>query len=505
MTNLRKSIILYVVLFMAVMLHPLGTMAASGSVSVGVSSSTVSEGDTVSVTVSISADEAIGYGVAISYDSGVLEYTGGADGGGGGTVTLVSEGDGSSASFSRTISFKAISNGSSSITASSYAGGLFGYTSGDISTSYGSSSVTVAEPVTTEAPTTQATTAQTTEQTTEGTEHTTETATTEETTEDAGEPVAVIDGKEYLFILDKEVEGIPETYKAMDMQYKEWTVTAFVSPSKKLHLVCLRDSEGSAGIYIYDKENDTFTPYKEYMANENKYVILAFPDDIEVADGFKKTTLKLDNEKYDAYMLEGTKIYLIYAMNINEEAGLYLYDSSEKTFMVYMGDELLEAQVKTVDTVTEATLTNAVPENITLTDDGWFGRDMLIYYLIGAGALIFVLLIIVIVLAVKNGNRKREIEEFEKASDYLSNEKSDNKGKNNKNNKEAAIEKIDYPDNISEKEKTVNGDNKIEQEEAADKEKNNVKDNTAVPEIALPIIKKPKEVKTENNENKIDG
>ncbi len=499
MTNLRKSIILYIVLFMAVMLHPLGTMAASGSVSVGVSSSTVSEGDTVSVTVSISADEAIGYGVAISYDSGVLEYTGGADGGGGGTVTLVSEGDGASAAFSRTISFKAISNGSSSITASSYAGGLFGYTSGDISTSYGSSSVTVAEPVTTEAPTTQATTAQTTEQTTEGTEHTTETATTEETTEDVGEPAAVIDGKEYLFILDKEVEGIPETYKAIDMKYKEWTVTAFESPSKKLLLVCLRDSEGSTGIYIYDKKDDAFTPYKEYMANENKYVILAFPDDIEVADGFKKATLKLDNEKYDAYMLEGTKIYLIYAMNINEEAGLYLYDSSEKTFMAYMGDEILAAQEKTVDTVTEATITNAVPENITLTDDGWFGRDMLIYYLIGAGALILVFLIIIIVLAVKNGSKKREIEELEKDLKYVSKEKSDKKAKENKNDKEAAKDKSFDKENVTQKNESDDKENAEQKNEPTDK------DNIVVPEIALPIIKKPKEVKTENNENKIDG
>ncbi|MCM1272431.1 MAG: hypothetical protein NC225_01215 [Clostridium sp.] len=504
MTNLRKSMILYIVLFMAVMLHPLGAMAASGSVSVGVSSSTVSEGDTVSVTVSISADEAIGYGVAISYDSGVLEYTGGADGGGGGTVTLVSEGDGSSSSFSRTISFKAISNGSSSIAASSYAGGLFGYSSGDISTSYGSSSVTVAEPVT-EAPTTAAVTEQTTQATevsTEGTEteQTTE-ASTEETTEDVGSPVAVIDGKEYFFVPDKEVEGIPETYKVVDIGYKEWTVTAFESPSKQLLLVCLSDSDNNKGIYIYDREKDTFTPYREYMANENKYVILAFPDDMEVADGFKKATLKLDNEKLDAYILEGTKVFLIYAMNINGDAGLYLYDASEKTFMAYMGDVLLAAQKQEEEAVTEATLTDAVPD-ITHTDAEQSDKDMLLYCLIGAGILLLIFLIIIIALAVKNGKQKKEINEIEKDLEFLSKENSAKKNdvEENKNsgrkNMEEAVE--------TEKEKE-NKETEINSVQGEKTETDAEKDNITVPEIALPIIKKPKEVKTENNENKIDG
>ncbi|MDE6023894.1 MAG: hypothetical protein K2G45_00380 [Lachnospiraceae bacterium] len=494
MKSSLKSIVLYTVLLMVVVLHPFNVMAASGSVSVGVSSSTVSEGDTVSVTVSISADEAIGYGVAISYDSSVLEYTGGADGGGGGTVTLVSEGDGSSSSFSRTISFKAISNGSSSISASSYAGGLFGYSSGDVSTSYGASSVTVAEPVTTEATTTEQVTESTTgdtQETEKTTEATTEGTTSEDTTEDAGEPVAVINGKEYLFVLDKEIEGIPESFKPIDIKYRDWTVTAFQSPKKILLLVCLSDNKNNIEIYIFDKENETFTPYREYMADENKYVILEFPKDIKIPDGFERATLKLGKEKYDVYILKGTNIYLIYAMNIDKETGLYLYDSSENTFMSYMGDALIEAQKQPAEATPEATADEANFAKLETTEDeGWFSKKMLTYYLIGAGIFIFILLVIIIVMVVKIEKVKAQMDETEEVDEdgnTLSNEKVVENKKNMENDKEKEINKEDSED---------------------ENEKNDKKDgnnNIVVPEIALPIINKPKEVNKENNENKIDG
>lgn len=147
--NKKKIVAYMLMLIMAIGLFGGATQsvyAGSGSVSVSVSASSVTTGSTVSVTVGISADEAIGYGIAVSYDTSVLEYQGGGDGGGSGTVTILSEGDGSTASYSRTLTFKAIGTGSSTISTSEFAGGLFGYATGDMSVSYGSATVTVSAP-----------------------------------------------------------------------------------------------------------------------------------------------------------------------------------------------------------------------------------------------------------------------------------------------------------------------------------------------------------------------
>lgn len=118
--------------------------AGNATVSVSASASQVTTGTTVTVTVGISADEEIGYGVAIAYDPSILEYQGGGDGGGSGTVTLVNEGP--VTSTSRTLTFTAVGTGTSAISASEYAGGCYGYVTGDMSVSYGGASVTVSAP-----------------------------------------------------------------------------------------------------------------------------------------------------------------------------------------------------------------------------------------------------------------------------------------------------------------------------------------------------------------------
>lgn len=120
--------------------------AGSASVSVSPSASSVTTGSTVTVTIGISADEAIGYGVAISYDPSVLKYQSGGDNGGGGTVTILDEGDGATSSFSRTLTFEAVGTGSTSISSSAFAGGLSGYVTDEMTVSYGSATVTVSAP-----------------------------------------------------------------------------------------------------------------------------------------------------------------------------------------------------------------------------------------------------------------------------------------------------------------------------------------------------------------------
>ncbi len=123
MKNIRKIVAMLCIAVLIAINFSTVSEAASGKMTIGLSSSSVSVGNTISVTVSVSMDAALGACTAmVSYNSAVLEYTGcsGATAnGGGGTVKLVWDGNGSSTSASATLTFKAIANGSSSIGASS--------------------------------------------------------------------------------------------------------------------------------------------------------------------------------------------------------------------------------------------------------------------------------------------------------------------------------------------------------------------------------------------------
>ena len=134
--------------------------AAGANVTMAVTSSSVKIGDSITVTVNISSSTAIGsYSMAVTYNSGVLEYTGGSGNGGGGTVMIAGYGDGTATRLSSTLSFKAIANGSSTISTSG--GEAYAWDESSLAISHAGITVNVA--TVTETPTTASNTSTTTE------------------------------------------------------------------------------------------------------------------------------------------------------------------------------------------------------------------------------------------------------------------------------------------------------------------------------------------------------
>lgn len=258
-----------------------------------------------------------------------------------------------------------------------------------------------------------------------------------------GDPAVTINGKKLDFVLDKDIEDIPEGFKAVDETYENWDIVAFMSPNKKLMLVCLADENEKRSLYIYDKEKNIFSLYKEHFAGENRYVILAWREDIALPEGCEEAQLRIDGELIQAYRLEGD-FYLLYAMNIEGDEGIYLYDYKEKTFMRYM--QITEKQ----ETATE---TEATPDDATAGDatdqktenEGFFTRQMLIYYLMGAAVLILIFLITTLCLLAKN-RRLRKTETVEDASPE--NSETENSETENLETEIPEIKNVDEPDKL---------------------------------------------------------
>lgn len=167
--------------------------AASTQFTISVSSSSISKGDSVTVSVTISCSEALGaYSYCLSYDSSVLEYASGDGYGGGGTISCAGYGDGNITSTSNSFTFTAIAAGSAYVgTGSSDV-----YTWGEESCSISNAGTTInvaaagssePEPTTSAPATTQDNTSSETQDTTESSETT---ATSEDTTEETTEEMS---------------------------------------------------------------------------------------------------------------------------------------------------------------------------------------------------------------------------------------------------------------------------------------------------------------------------
>lgn len=232
-----------------------------------------------------------------------------------------------------------------------------------------------------------------------------------------GDAKATIDGKEYSFVQSSKGLEIPEGYNEITTTYKDWEVLAFESPNKKIVLVCLEKTpeENDASVdadetalewFIYDKDKESFIPYREYSSEFNRYVITEAPEGVEIPEGFEKTELDLGGigEKVVVYKsndIKDSNIYLVYAINIAGDEGFYWYDKKEKAFLRYVETEKPEIKEE-VATETIATPVEpvVVEKPVSNDDGGFFTKKTLGIICVGLGILTFLLIITIITLIV---------------------------------------------------------------------------------------------------------
>ncbi len=223
-----------------------------------------------------------------------------------------------------------------------------------------------------------------------------------ETTEAAVEEATVnIGGKDYVFAMNIEELTVPQDFTESTAKYGESDVLAFESPTKQYKIVCLLDGSDAQAWYIIDEKVGSLTPYIEYQANANRYVILTPGDEIPLPVGFSKIEYDLDGVGITAYA-DGNEngFILIYATTVYGEPGLYTYDTEEGTFQRYI-DKESEIISSTTDTQesTEVVSTEATSEQTNSKVDNLKG---ILFYVFGGLTLLFFIMVIILVIQLRD-------------------------------------------------------------------------------------------------------
>jgi hypothetical protein len=272
--------------------------------------------------------------------------------------------------------------------------------------------------------------------------------------EDKGEANVTIDDEFYKFADNQNVDDIPDGFTDTSITYKDWDVLAFKSPNKKVTIVCLIDVEGNLKWFVYDEENDAFTPYQEFSSNYNRYIIMDIPEDSEYLDGFELTETDIDGFTVQALksdVLNDSSLYVIYAMNIEGDEAYYLYDAAEGTFMRYVApsveeEESAEATMTDVATVTD--VTDDEPEQTKQI-------DATIYVLLAiAGVLALLFLILFIIMLVRCSTLKNQAQTAEDMVDSLGGSRDGSAANADKSTKATSTFNLENLQN-AEAEKTV--------------------------------------------------
>lgn len=271
--------------------------------------------------------------------------------------------------------------------------------------------------------------------------------------EDVGTPYTEIDGVRYGFIDYEDGLEPPEGFELSTLKYEKWQVLSYKAPNNLLHIVPLipeeidEDSEEEVEYewYMYLEDKNCFVKYQEYTSRYNRYVVMDVPEGVVVPEGYEEADITINGNKVNAYKPNveffkdydaNMKLYLVYAMNIEGEAGFYNYDLQEDTFFRYVPltvvKEVIVEATPTDATPVDATPINAVPAS-DLKDEGFFTKDVITYILFGVSGLLLLFIIVVICLGCKNRNLKEELQDAESMVHQLAGtEAPDKKAKKSK-------------------------------------------------------------------------
>lgn len=373
--------------------------AASASVKLSLSASTVNVGNQVKVTVQISSSDTIGsWDLSLSYDPAYLQYVSGADSGGGGKLRFVDSSDGTK-SVSKTVTFKTLKIGSTKVSVSSPQIIDFNTMtpmsatgadrtikiqaaperSGDNKLSALAVSAGVLDP---------AFSPDVTQYTLSVPFNVTQLAVSA-TPNHSGASVAVSDSnlvvgentvtvtvqaengtkKDYVIMVTRnesalagstvEINGvthtvefdpsqleIPEGYQEISADYGDKEILAFSSPKNSI-TICYLKTEAGGAWYLYDTKNQTFSPLVRIPSPAASFVILPLPEGVLLPAGFVPTTVTVGETACPAYKAQDSEtknIYLTYAMAPDGACGFYFFDAVRNSFVTYYsGDSLAGA------------------------------------------------------------------------------------------------------------------------------------------------------------------
>lgn len=248
---------------------------------------------------------------------------------------------------------------------------------------------------------------------------------------------ASINDKNYTVVKRESNLTKPEDYEKTEITINESKVPAFYNEVNNFTLVGLKDENGDISLFLYDKETNTFSEYKEIKLDQIKLYPLSIDKEI---DNYKLTKIKINDIEFDALMLDNSDYAVIHAQNMNNgSSDYYTYDTKTNTVIRYT-DEILKP----------------LKDKITK-------YEKMIILLCGETLLVFFILICILIAKIRNNKKRKkihkmmlkqkELEEKQKQESNIKEEKQEIKEENNseeKNKDEKEIQDEETKEEIKE-------------------------------------------------------
>ncbi len=338
----------------------------------------VGVGDAVTATVTINAEYLGEYDIFLEYPTSILQYDGGENTG---TIEIIGTGN-NSYSFN----FTAIAEGTGKLQTSGYK--IYSLEKQQLSVVHAGGNITVGEVK-------------------------------------AEDDSIKIGNEVYTLVNDRYLPAAPEGYELSYVTYKDKDIYAYQAPNQNIKVVCLQNSQWEQKWFVFNEEDESFSPFVEYSLDGIKYVFINKPDDVSLNDDLEETNLTLNGSQITAYKEKSDNgLYLIYGLNASGYSGFFYYDTEDGSIMRYDAVKQMidyatannAAAIRDEETAkysqSESNESNKetkyatplIPETEKVEeDDGMLSKDTLRKLLYTMVVLFIVMCVVVIILVVRNG------------------------------------------------------------------------------------------------------
>ena len=314
-----RSAVAFIIAALVMLAVPI--VAFATDVSVTADSTAVKAGDTVTLTVIVSAEHIGVASGSFTYDPALLTYVSSDGGASDGYINLVSAEKGGSSSLSVVIKFAAKAQGTAVVNV--VMDNVLSYDEQPLDKGEAGVSITVAA---SDAP----------PQTSGEVESIP--AVNLAQTGVAAQNVTGAAAQMYIW-RDLGSLTLPSGFADRQVTYAgEYVGGAAIPDREDLILLYLSEAAGeNAGYYIYNEQKNTLAPYITIAAKLASFTII-WPDETATAPaGFEQTTLEWDEKQLPAWKApeSGDIVYLVYARNSKGETGFYLFNTEDESVQRY--------------------------------------------------------------------------------------------------------------------------------------------------------------------------
>lgn len=157
------------------------------------------------------------------------------------------------------------------------------------------------------------------------------------------DPIKVkVSGEEYTVVRKLDGLTIPQNFEEKDVEVEGEIVKGCYNSNIDYTLVALKNSKGEISFFIYDLKKSTYSKYSMITSSSLSVVITKVENEEKIPHKYYKSKFIYNDEEVDGYALsELSDFRVVYGINVETgEKGFYLYDMKENTIQRFYNDQV---------------------------------------------------------------------------------------------------------------------------------------------------------------------